>query len=205
MGKVIAIVQQKGGAGKTTVAAHIAVGLRLKNYKILMIDLDSQESLSMWFSLRNTQDDGLKFISLTSWNLSTELMLHKDKYDFIIIDSPPHLDSETKNAIKNADLLIVPMQPSPTDLWATEKILSLIEYNTSHYAILLNRYNPHYKGHKNIADKLENKIVFKNHFSNRIGFGTSMMQGKVVMETEPRSISAQEVSNIIEEVILLFK
>lgn len=125
MAKIITIAQQKGGAGKSTIAAHLAIALNQKNNKVAIIDIDPQASLTMWFKMREELFGegyaGLGFANSSGLRVGTEINNFKLLHDYIIIDCPPHTETEAKSAIRAADLVLVPMQPSPTDLWATSK------------------------------------------------------------------------------------
>src|SRR5687767_6859384 len=129
MAKVITVAQQKGGAGKTTMAAHIAVALAQKGNRVAIIDIDPQGSLGCWHSVREEKlgegYTGLIFNALSGWRVGSEVSRLRRQCDFIIIDSPPHTETEARTAIRSADLVIIPVQPSPTDLWATKATLDL--------------------------------------------------------------------------------
>lgn len=127
MTKIITVGQQKGGAGKTTIAAHLAVSLAQAGNKVAIIDIDPQASLTYWHELRERKFGknytGLQFITSAGWRVESAVSSLIDKSDYVIIDAPPHTETETKSAIRISDLIIVPMQPSPTDLWATQNII----------------------------------------------------------------------------------
>src|SRR5690606_34037651 len=120
----ITIAQQKGGAGKTTMAAHLAVALAQKGNRVGILDIDPQGSLSHWHGIREkTYGEGytgLQHVAVSGWRVASEVSRMKKQCDFIIIDSPPHTETEARTAIRAADLILLPVQPSPTDLWATK-------------------------------------------------------------------------------------
>jgi chromosome partitioning protein len=120
---IITIAQQKGGAGKTTIAAHLGVALAQKRNRVAVIDIDPQGSLKHWYNIRaekfGEEYTGIYFSATAGWKINSEIMSLKRNYDFIIIDSPPHTETDAKSVMRVADLVIVPVQPSPTDLWAT--------------------------------------------------------------------------------------
>ena len=105
--RIITIAQQKGGAGKTTLAAHIAIALNQKQNRVNMVDIDPQSSLKHWFSIRAQRfgDDytGIHFTATAGWKINSEIVNLRNKFDFIIIDSPPHTETDAKAAIRAAD------------------------------------------------------------------------------------------------------
>src|SRR5512146_1696132 len=127
--RVITVAQQKGGAGKTTVAAHLAVHWAAQGKRVALIDVDPQESLTAWYKARekaaNGADSNLDLRWVSGWRAATEVDRLKRDHDLILIDSPPHAETAAKVAIRAADLLVVPVQPSPMDLWATRPTLDL--------------------------------------------------------------------------------
>src|SRR6202012_3167521 len=114
MAKVITIAQQKGGAGKTTVAAHVAVALAQKGNRVAVIDIDPQGSLTHWHGIREEKlgegYTGLAFTALSGWRVGSEVARLRKQADFVVIDSPPHTETEARTAIRSADVIIIPVQ-----------------------------------------------------------------------------------------------
>lgn len=205
--KVITIAQQKGGAGKTTIAAHLAVAFSQRGKRVTAIDIDPQGSFTQWHALRKEKYGadytGMKFISISGWRLHSEINAIKDDADVIIVDSPPHTQSETKTAIRAADLVIIPAQPSPTDLWATKDTMELVGVERIPHRVLLNRVIPNAKLTQQVADQFENVMASK--IGNRISFASAMIDGRTVTETYPGSVAALEVKDLLREIeALLF-
>jgi chromosome partitioning protein len=127
--KIITVAQQKGGAGKTTLAAHLAVAYTAMNKRVVAVDIDPQQSLSRWYGLRLDRMDGTPagvLVSATEgWRARAEVDRAAAGHDLVIIDSPPHAETEARIAIRAADLVVVPVQPSPMDVWATRPTLEL--------------------------------------------------------------------------------
>ena len=70
---------------------------------------------------------GVSFAALSGWRVGSEIIRLRNDHDVIIIDSPPHMETEAKTAIRHADLVVIPVQPSPTDVWATQATVQLAE------------------------------------------------------------------------------
>lgn len=200
--KVITIAQQKGGAGKTTLSAHIAVALSQRGLRVAVIDIDPQGSLTQWHKLREERFGegytGMNFTQLSGWRLGSEISRLKRNHDVILIDSPPHTETESKTAIRSADLVIIPVQPSPTDLWATKATLDLAAHDSQPVMVVLNRVAANAKLAETIAKQLPN--LAKSRLGNRIAFASSIMEGRCVTETQPASPASAEVKALAQEI-----
>ena len=205
MSKVITIAQQKGGAGKTTIAAHLAVVLNQRGKRVAMIDIDPQGSLTAWHKIREERFGegytGITFSSLSGWRASGEVNRLKRTHDIVIIDSPPHTETEAKTAIRAADLILIPVQPSPTDLWATKATVDLAEKEKIPARVVFNRVSPNSKLMQTIEAQLSNRL--EQSFGNRVLFASSIMEGRCVTETAPSSPAAKEVKMLANEVLAL--
>ena len=207
MSKVITIAQQKGGAGKTTVAAHLAVALAQKGNRVAILDIDPQGSLSHWHSIREKRFGegytGLTHVAISGWRVASEVSRMRKQADFIIIDSPPHTETEARTAIRAADLIIIPVQPSPTDLWATKPTLELANAEKVPVRVLLNRVSANSKLAAKIAEELAD--LAETTLGNRVLFASALMEGRGVTEAEPNSAAANEMKNLVKEVLKIFK
>ncbi len=204
---VVTIAQQKGGAGKTTLAAHLAVALSQKGRRVAVIDIDPQGSLSHWHDVREKRFGegytGLSFAAVSGWRVASEVARLKKLHDYIIIDSPPHTETEARTAIRSADLLIIPVQPSPTDLWASKATLSLAEAEKIPVKVILNRVSAHSKLAQTIAAELPH--LSHAHLGNRVAFAASLLEGRTCTETDPSSAASQEVKALVKEILEQFE
>lgn len=207
MSKVITIAQQKGGAGKTTVAAHLAVALAQKGNRVAILDIDPQGSLSHWHAIREKRFGegytGLTHEAVSGWRVASEVSRMKKQCDFIIIDSPPHTETEARTAIRAADLIIIPVQPSPTDLWATKPTLELAKAEKVPVKVLLNRVSVNSKLAAKIADELP--ALADTMLGNRVVFAAALLEGRGVTEVDPNSQAAIEMKALVKEVLKEFK
>jgi chromosome partitioning protein len=200
-GCVITIAQQKGEAGKTTLAIHLAVALSQKRNKVAIIDADPQSSLQNWYNIRAERfgEDytGVYFSSIAGWKINTELPKLKREFDYIIVDSPPHIETDAKSAIRAADLVLIPLQPSPADLWATKATTALAKAEGIPCYLLLNRVPHNSKFVDNVYK--EHKNVLRAKLGNRVAFVSCLSEGKCVTETQPKSVAAEDIKALVSE------
>lgn len=195
MTHIITIAQQKGGAGKTTLAAHLAVVWSQQGKRVAVMDIDPQGSLTQWHKLREERFGegytGLTFASLTGWRVGSEIMRLKRDHDLIIIDSPPHTETEARAAIRHANLVVVPVQPSPADLWATQATIDLASKEGVPVRLVMNRVPPKARLAGQIMKQLDG--LLGQSIGNRIAFASCLMEGRCVTETAPQSQAALEI------------
>lgn len=129
--KIISVVNQKGGSGKTTLSMQLAGSLARRGHKVLVVDADPQATATRWAA---TADDDKPFpasvigLSAASARVHREVKKFVDDYDFILIDCPPAADSPVpQSALLIADLALVPLIPSPLDMWAAVGIRRVIK------------------------------------------------------------------------------
>ena len=125
MARVIAILNQKGGVGKTTISTNLAVAIQKDNKKILLIDSDPQGSLRDW----NQANEGklIHVVGLDRETLAKDIEGVKHGYDIVIIDGAPQSSKLAGAAVKAADLVIIPVTPSPYDVWACSDLVEIIQ------------------------------------------------------------------------------
>jgi len=116
--KTILITSQKGGSGKTTLVRNLAISAALEDKRVLMLDLDPQQSLRRWWAGRDSEQPTMLEDDPAPQNLKNTLKLAKDHFDYAIIDTPPAAPEWLNEIADCADLAIVPVKPSPDDLRA---------------------------------------------------------------------------------------
>ncbi|HET6518467.1 MAG TPA: ParA family partition ATPase [Geminicoccaceae bacterium] len=206
-GAVITVAQRKGGAGKTTLAAQLAVAWWLQGRRVALLDIDEQGSLRAWAEVRGRVagggDGGLPVTHLSGWRLGPELSRLKGAADLILVDCPPHAETEARTAIRASDLVLVPCQPNPLDLWATRETLSIARREGRPALLVLNRVPPRGRSALAIRDAMaeEGLPLADASLGNRVAFAASMGEGRGVGETEPRSPAAEEIGALAGEVL----
>ncbi len=203
MAVVITVAQQKGGAGKTTLAAQLAA-LLAAELRVAVLDIDPQASLTRWHGLRAGRANlpEITHSAVAGWRLSGELDRLRRAHDVLIVDSPPQIDTDAKLAIRGADLVLVPIQPSPPDLWAAEGTLKLAGAEKRTARVLLNRAPA---ATNKLRAQVEEELKRAGHpalestLGNRAGFASAFARGMGVTETAPRSLAAEELRALLAE------
>ena len=207
MAVVITIAQQKGGTGKTTLAANIAAALA-GTRRVALLDIDPQKSLGRWHDLRRARSEqvaSLAFSDIAGWRLAGELDRLRRDHDVVLIDSPPRLDTDARVAVRAADLVLVPIQPSVPDVWAAEGTLALAREERRNAHLVFNRVPPASRLRATIAADLAPRRLplLRAALGNRAGFAHAFAAGLGVTEAAPRSIAAAELRALLEELLEL--
>ena len=207
MAVVITVAQQKGGTGKTTLAANLAAAFA-PSRRVALLDIDPQNSLGRWHSLRRArlqQAAALAFSDIAGWRLPAELERLQRDHDVVLIDSPPQLDTDARVAVRAADLVLVPIQPSMPDVWAAEGTLRLAAEERRPAHLMFNRTPPTSKLRDAIAADLAGRRLplLRSTLGNRAGFAHAFAAGLGVTEAAPRSTAAAELRALLAELLEL--
>ena len=122
--KVIAVLNQKGGSGKTTIATHLARVLQLDGASVVLVDSDPQGSARDCSAARAEQP--LSVIGIDRPTIERDLK-SLAKTDFVVIDGAPQASDLAVSAIKAANFVLIPVQPSPYDIWAAADLVDLVK------------------------------------------------------------------------------
>ena len=196
---IITFQNQKGGVGKTTLSLHLAHHLTLTGSRVLVIDADPQGSARDWLSARTTPAP-FALVGLDRPTLHRDMEQLRQDYDAVVIDSPPRVTDIARSAILAADLVVIPVQPSPFDIWAAQDTVALINdaltfKETLKRVFAINREIVNTAIGRGVSSSLsETGIpVLSAHISQRVAFAESIAQGQTVFETLTDKKAALEV------------
>lgn len=207
MGKIIAFANQKGGSGKTTLAANLAVLWSNSKYKITVVDADHQKSLTNWIEERQkyygVDDIGFNVHPFEVSSIKDNLKNIKRKNDFIIIDSPPSITYDTVQILKCSDHIFVPVQPSPVDLRATIPFLNIAKEERKKTTIIMNRVMPRVKLTEAMVLRLRyaGAKLARSRISSKIIFAETFSVGRGVVDISVTSNASREIINLGNEII----
>lgn len=201
MGRVIAVAQQKGGSGKTMLAAQFAVALA-EDASVAVLDIDPQGSLTIWGKLRANAPKAaqtLTIATISGWRLANEVERLKAAHDFVLIDTPPVIDSDARRAIRGADLVLIPLNPAPPDLWAAEGTLKLAAEEKRRAALIFNRAPAASRLRKRLEAEIAARglILLDAALANRAGYANAFADGLGVTEAGPATQAADEIRTAI--------
>lgn len=206
-GAVVSIAQQKGGSGKTTLAIQLGVAWLTQGRRVAMLDIDPQASLFTWFGLRRQllgdAEGGLVVQGLSGWRLAGELRRLRREFDLILVDSPPHAETDARAAIREADLALLPCQPSVLDVWASKATLEFARAGGTGALLVLNRVPARGRAADAVRADIEARDwpLAQASLGNRQAFAASLGEGRGVLESTPRSPAGQEVAALAAEVL----
>ncbi len=192
--------------GKTTLAVHVAAALARSGARVLLIDADPQGSALDWAACR-TADPLFPVIGFPKPKLHKEIPAHVPHYEYILIDGPPRVNELARSAIMAADWVVIPVQPSPYDVWAAKDIVDLIAEATTYRenikSVFVNRRIVNTAIGRDVAEALAGYDipVLATHIGQRVAFAESAASGSTVLEDDPTSLASREIMALAEELL----
>lgn len=206
-GKILTVAQQKGGSGKTTLAANLAAAWSARGLRAALVDSDPQGSLSRWFAARTERSGadgtGLTLVSSTAWGVAYEAGRLKSDHDVVIVDTPPRADADLRPSLRVSDLMLVPVGAARVDLWATEGILELARREGAPALVILNRANPRARVTSVIRSELGRLgvPVAATEIGNRVAYAETLGEGLGVVEAARGTAAAREIAELAAEIL----
>lgn len=199
MGHAITFAQQKGGAGKTTVLAHLAAAWAAAGRDVAVMDLDPQRSLTRWAEIR--KDPAITVLESKDYRAGSDIKAAKKAHDFVLIDSPGAASSLLESAMRESDLVLAPCQPSVMDVWALATVVEAATKLKRPIRILMNRMPPRMGALDEVLAELgpSRALLLATQLGNRNGFSKAMLAGKTAPELSERSAAAAETYGLRAE------
>ena len=191
--KTIVITSQKGGCGKTTLAASLSVAAeRANNGPVVIIDTDPQNTLATWWNARDEETPQLA--SLTLRELPRKIAdLTAAGFVYCFIDTPPALTEQSRQVLKLADLVLIPTRPSPNDLWSLGATLDLVKQADAPFVFVLTQAKANARlTLQTVAALSDYGPVFQAVIHDRVDYAASMTDGRTVLEINPTGPAAAE-------------
>ena len=203
--KVIAVLNQKGGSGKTTIATHLARALQLAGADVLLVDSDPQGSARDWAAVR--EDQPLTVVGIDRPTIDRDLKQVARK-DFVVIDGAPQAADLAVSAIKAAHFVLIPVQPSPYDIWATADLVELVKQRIEvtdgklQAAFVVSRAIKGTRIGAEVTEALNGYglPVLESRITQRVSYPGTAAAGSTVMDAEPDSDAAAEVRALANEI-----
>lgn len=209
MANVIAVLNGKGGVGKSTISINLARALRNGGDPVLLVDADPQGTVRDWNEAASEAgvDHGMSVVGMDRASLDKDIQAVSGSYRWVVIDGGGKLEKIVAAAVKAADLVLIPLQPSMADFWATEPLIELIQARQAvtdgipTAAFQVNRAK------KGTRLEREAKVVeefgfplLNGYIHDRTLFPRSLGEGRTVVDAEPDGQAAWEVNHMVKQI-----
>ncbi|GAA5107725.1 ParA family partition ATPase [Bartonella jaculi] len=208
---IIGLLNQKGGVGKTTLSVNLAASFARAGARVLLIDGDPQGSALDWAAARENAPL-FPVVGLPRATIHKEIRQIGHNYDYIIIDGPPRVTDLARSALMASDFVLIPVQPSPYDIWAADGIVKLIDEARVYKenlkaAFVINRKIVNTAIGRDVGEAL---AVYPVHVlsasvAQRVIFAEATAQGRAVYEINEQGPAAAEIEAVAAEIKELAK
>ncbi len=202
---IIGVLNQKGGVGKTTLAVNIAAALARTGKRVLLIDADPQGSALDWAAAREG-DPLFAVVGLPKPSIHKELALVGEGYDVVVIEGPPRVTDLARSAIVASDIVLIPVQPSPYDIWAADEVVKLIQEasvfkENLKSVFVINRKIANTAIGRDVREALEayDLPTLEASIVQRVAFAEAAAVGKAIYEQDRDGVASQEIEAVVSE------
>ena len=203
--QVIAVLNQKGGSGKTTIATHLARALQLDGASVLLVDSDPQGSARDWAAVQDDNPVTVVGIDRATIDRDIKAIGHKD---FVVIDGAPQAHDLARSAIKAATFILIPVQPSPYDIWATADLVDLVKQRIEitdgklQAAFVVSRAIKGTRIGAEITEALAGYglPVLESRITQRVSYPGTAASGTTILDAEPDGDGSSEIRALMNEI-----
>jgi chromosome partitioning protein len=206
---IVALLNQKGGVGKTTLALHLAGAWAAQGASVLVVDADPQGSALDWSEQRSRENLPRQFgvLGLARETLHRELPEIARDVDHVVLDGPPRVTGIARSALLAADVVLVPATPSPFDGWASAEMLRLLGEARIFRPELIARFVLNRCAARTVIARETGEAlaehdppVLASRVGQRVAFAAAARTGRLIGELDGHSLGAREIANLAAEI-----
>ena len=199
--KTIVVTSQKGGSGKTTLCAHLAVEAeRVGDSPAWLIDTDKQGTLSVWHDRRVAETPLRAEVSLSQLEGALSVLASRGA-TYCFIDTPPTISEQNAAVLEIADLVLIPVRPSPADLWAVAHTVALAQEAGKPFLFVITQAKANASiTAQTVAALSHHGRVAKTFIADRVPYAAAMTDGRSASELAGRGQAAQEIEGLWQDV-----
>lgn len=203
--KTILVTSQKGGSGKTMLTAHLAVEAeRAGDTPVCVIDTDRQGTLTRWHERREAETPQRADVRLEQIQAGLTMLANQGT-EYCFLDTAPTISDQTVSLVHLADFVVIPVRPSPSDLWAVTETVQLVKEAHRPFIFVITQAKPRASiTAQAVAALSEHGRVAKSFIADRVGYASAMTGGNTAPEITPKAPVALEITNLWAELKSFF-
>ena len=200
--QTLAVMSQKGGAGKTTLVVHLAVEAHRRGIRVEIIDTDPQQSAGVWSRARGGESPIVTHVQPTRLKAALDQRM-KDGIELVIVDTAPHAGPDAVDVARLADKVLIPVRPGVFDLAAARQTIEIVREAGVDSMLVLSAC-PHRAPEVPMAREalgMSGLPVAATQIGDRRSFSRAIQSGRAVTEFEPDGKASEEIRALLEEIL----